>query len=307
MKKKCAVFSCLGLGDGLIALVLSNNLSLNGYDVTTFHPFLNQLQRWFPHLKIAPFPKKEMLPSILSEYERFFIPFEKSEWMQEIIQFCEKHYPERTIIINPIATSKTNYPYWENGRFNGNLSFVDNLQIFCRDILKLSHVVKTNGIKSPDFIRVGQHSKRVVIHPTSSRPGKNWPLEKYLALSNCLRDLGYDPALVLTAKEKKELNLSFEIPDLPSLEELAAFVAESGYMIGNDSGIGHLASCLGLPTLTICRNAKVANFWRPSWSKGLIVTPSSFVPNLKGLRWRDKHWKKWIPVRKVKRAFFKLS
>src|SRR5690348_18510042 len=39
----CAVFSCQGMGDGLISLVLSNNLHLNGAEATTFHPFLNEL------------------------------------------------------------------------------------------------------------------------------------------------------------------------------------------------------------------------------------------------------------------------
>ena len=34
---RAAVFSSKGIGDGLISLILSHNLHLNGYNVVTFH------------------------------------------------------------------------------------------------------------------------------------------------------------------------------------------------------------------------------------------------------------------------------
>jgi len=307
MNKKCAVFSCLGLGDGLISLVLAQNLSMNGHEVIAFHPFLKELQSWFSHLKIREFPTTDELPSHLKEFDHFYIFFEKSDWIQEIIAYCETHYPDKTTVLNPIATSNTDYPYWENGRFNGNLSFVDNLEIYCREILKLPVVVKNNGMQVPKDVIVHRYPSRVVIHPTSSRSGKNWPLKKYLELSSLLRENGYDPVLIVTEEEKRELKLQSETPKLDSLEKRTIFIAESGYMIGNDSGVGHLASCLGLPTLTICRNKQIAQFWRPAWSKGMVITPPSLVPNLKGFRWRDKFWKHYISVSTVQKAFLELA
>lgn len=306
MERKCAVFSCLGLGDGLISLVLAQNLSLNGYEVVAFHPFLNQLQSWFPRLKIRAFPNRDQMPSVLAEFDHFYIFLEKSDWMKEILTYCETHYAEKTTVLNPIATSNTDYSYWENGCFNGRRPFVDNLEIFCRDILKLSHIVKNNGIQVPNCVIPHRYPSRIVIHPTSSRAGKNWPLKKYLELSDRLRNGGYEPVLLVTSEEKKTFQLQCETPELLSLEDRAVFISESGYMIGNDSGVGHLASCLGLPTLTICRSKQLAHFWRPAWSKGTVVTPPSFVPNLKGIRIRDKYWKNLIPVRTVEKAFLEL-
>ena len=99
--KRFAVFSCLGLGDGLIALVLSNNLHLNGYEVTTFHPFLEGLQEWFPYLPLRSFPLLKDLELVLKEFEHFFLIYEKSTWMQAILVHCQNHYPERTTILNP--------------------------------------------------------------------------------------------------------------------------------------------------------------------------------------------------------------
>src|SRR5580692_10458058 len=97
--KKYAVFSCKGLGDGLISLVLSNNLHVNGANVTTFHPFLQKMQCWFPHLSIRPFPSIEELV----HFDIFFFIYEKSPWMLPLIAHCEKQYPEQTFVLNPIA------------------------------------------------------------------------------------------------------------------------------------------------------------------------------------------------------------
>lgn len=294
MSERCAVFSCRGLGDGLIALVLSNNLRLNGRRVTTFHPFLSELEEWFPTLPIHPFPPVEAL----SAFDRFFIIYEKTPWMQLIIELCQKQYPDRTTILNPIATPNKDYPYWENGRFNGIYPFVDNLYAYCRDLLQLPVVTKSNGMGMPSGVIPRRYPQRVVLHPTSSRPGKNWPIEKFMRLAQKLKERGYDPVFILTPEEKKGMGIS-EAPDFSGIADIAKFVAESGAMIGNDSGIGHLASCAGLPTVTICRSRLAAQFWRPAWGPGRIVMPPSWIPNIKGLRWRDRYWQRWVGVSKV--------
>src|SRR3990167_7560491 len=127
MLQRCAIFSCMGMGDGLIALILSNNLQLNGHTPITFHPFLDGLQTYFPHLPIQRFPSPEKIAEALEGFDRFFLIYEKSAWMQAILAHCEKHYPDRTIVLNPIATPNRDYPYWENGQFDGRRTFVENL------------------------------------------------------------------------------------------------------------------------------------------------------------------------------------
>ncbi len=303
-QKRCAIFSCLGLGDGLIALTLSNNLFQNGLQTMTFHPFLHSLQDWFPYLPMQGFPHKERLLLELEGYHRFYIFFEKSQRMQQVIDFCNTNFPDRTLIINPIATKNTDYMYWENARFNGALPFVDNIQNFCRDIVKLCSITKENGIQATPSFMQNRFPKRIVIHPTSSRQGKNWPKEKFIKVAEKLKKKGFDPCFILTQEERKDWPCTnFPTPDLVDLRDLAGFICESGWMIGNDSGIGHLASCLGLRTLIISRSSKTSCFWRPSWSPGSVVHPSNLIPNIKGLRWRDRHWKTWISISKVVRAF----
>ncbi len=301
--KKYAVFSCLGLGDGLIALVLSNNLRKSGGEVTTFHPFLSGLQAWFPHLPICPFPSVDAL----AQFDAFFVIYEKSLWMKSILEHCEKHYPLRTIVLNPIATNNRDYPYWENGKFEGRRTFVDNLVVFCERELGFQGATKENGIVIPEGILAKRCLKRVILHPTSSRPGKDWPQEKFLKVAEVLKSQGYEPLFVLSAEERKVWDLTqIDAPVINDLESLAELVCTSGCMIGNDSGIGHLASCLGVPTVTVCRSYQTAQFWRPAWAEGRICAPHAWIPNMKGLRLRDQYWKKWVRASQVLKNFHDL-
>lgn len=294
---KTAVCSCLGLGDALLTLELSHNLFLNGHEVVTFHPFFTQVQHWFPHLPIRPYPVKA------EEFERFFIFYEKTEWMTAILDECLSKRRAETTVLNPIATPNTDYPFWEEGRFDGNKTFVENLYIFSRDVLKLPQSTRSNGIVIPEGVIPRKYQKRIVIHPTSSRPTKNWPKEKFLALAKELEKAGFEPFFVVGSKETKDWPeaLCFE-----SFSHLFTLVCESAYMIGNDSGIGHLASCLGLPTLILSKNARMSNFWRPGWTPGSICYPSAFLPNIKWLRLRDKYWHHCMSVKKVLKAFERI-
>lgn len=302
---RTAVFSCLGLGDGLISLVLSHNLVNNGWDVTTFHPSLKGLQGWFPRLPLMPFPAKEEMEKVLSEFDRFFLFFEKSEWMLSILEFCKARWPDKLTVLNPIATKRCDYPFWEGGKFDGQIPFVDNLLNFCRNSLQLPQVSNSNGITPPESVIIRRYPNRIVIHPKSSRESKNWPWEKFATLARQLENEGYEPWFALTNAEKATLP-PCRSPNLLSLSDTAQFVAESGAMIGNDSGIGHLASCLGLPTVTICRHKQASYFWRPAWTPGTVLTPPALIPNLKGMRWRDKYWKYCISVSRVQNAFIDL-
>lgn len=298
---KTAVFSCKGLGDGLIALVVSNNLQRNGDEVSTFHPFLSQLQSWFPHLPLLAFPSLEKL----AYFDRYIIIYEKTPWMQEVLAFCERNYPMKTFVLNPIATTNRDYPYWEIGKFDGKRTFAHNLMTFCADGLKVQKASMENGITLPNHICKKKYPKRVIFHPTSSRPGKNWPESKFIETARLLKDQNYDPIFILSKEEKNNWpSMPFSAPEFDSLSDVADFIAESGGMIGNDSGIGHLASSLGLPTVTICRSKMTSDFWRPAWAPNKVVLPPPYLPNLKGLRLRDKYWKQAISVSKVLKNYF---
>jgi heptosyltransferase III len=299
---RCAVFSCLGLGDGLLALVLSHNLQINGWEVTTYHPTLAQMQDWFPSLPIRPFPEEKNLKGALESFEHFFLFFEKSSWMQKILNFCQIYYPARLKILNPIASCHQDYPYWAEGEFRGDLPLLHNLQQYLKK-LNLKNISPDNGIRPLSGLEHKKHPHRILLHPTSSRQGKNWLFNKYFKLQKKLQEEGKEAVFIATVKEQRQLGI--QAPVFQTLSDLARYVYESSFFIGNDSGIGHLASVLGLQTMTICRHPKVGNFWRPAWHSNTLITPPSWIPNFKGMRLRDRFWSRWISVKRVWKAYKK--
>lgn len=180
----------------------------------------------------------------------------------------------------------------------------DNIAKSIAKLLKRKGTSKNNGLKVPGEFTHRQFASRIVIHPTSSTPQKNWSRDKYLALADMLRKLGYTVTFVVGPHEAKDWK---EATVFANLHTLATFIYESGYLIGNDSLLGHLASNLNIPTLIISDNRTRMHMWRPGWLKGEVLTPPSWLPNMKFLRLRENHWQKFISPRAVLSAFDNLT
>lgn len=307
MGQRAAIFCHNGLGDGVNSLVLSNNLHLNGWKVDTYQNAVGSMQSWFPHLHVEPYPSIEELPRILSAYEWFFIIHnDTDEFVLKLIQEGKRRFPDRLKVIYLYPSKNiVNEPYYTDCLVAPSLSIAENMRLFCDKILHLPKLTRSNGFIPPTGITSRKVPKRIAIHPTSARATRNWPKEKFIQLASHLQKEGFQPVFIPGIKEGWE-GLGFEIALFPNLDLLARFLYESGFLIGNDSGLGHLASALGIPTLTLCRRKTWANMWAPSFQKGIVVTPSSWIPNIRGFRIRDRHWKKFISVGMARRAFEKL-
>jgi hypothetical protein len=85
-----------------------------------------------------------------------------------------------------------------------------------------------------------------VIHPFSSSPRKNWPLEKFCSLARGLER--HMPVHWCRGSEDPPLPGAVQIDDL---YELACWLARARLYIGNDSGITHLAAAVGTPVLAV--------------------------------------------------------
>lgn len=312
MGSRAAVFCHNGLGDGIVGLVLSNNLHLNGFHVDTYQDLMGSMQNWFPHLPILSYPGVDAIEGILHRYDLFCVfQNDTSSFIQKLIQEGKKRFPDRVKVIYIYPSRHiVDEPYYQDARIDPHLPVAENLRRFCEKLLHLPRSTRSNGFIPPAELKSRLHAKRVIIHPTSSRPGKNWSREKYIEVSLQLRKEGYEPAWTLGPKEKSAwgelIELGFSLPDFETLDSLARYIYESGYLLGNDSGLGHLASFLGVPTLTLTRRPALAKLWAPSYAPGVVVTPSSLIPNIRGLRLRDRYWQKFISTQKVLRAFNRL-
>lgn len=311
--KKAAVYSHSGLGDGIISLVLSNNLHQNGWMVDTFHNGMQSLQSWFPHLPLLPYPTNPSISSHLDYYDKLIVFHnDSSEFILKLIEIGKKKDPDKIKVIYPYPTLGIRLkPYYQDSLLDPTKSIIEGLRIFCGEILQFPKTTLSNGLIAPLHLHFRKHPKRVVLHVASSRPGKNWLIERFVKLALHLKKKGMHPVFIAGGpKERKEyewlIEEGFDLPLFPHLDAVAQFLYESGYLIGNDSGLGHLASCMGIPTVTISRRKKVARFWRPAWTLGKIVVPHFLIPNIRGLRLRDRKWRFFISTGKVLRAFSNL-
>lgn len=314
MGLRAGVFCHNGLGDGINCLVLSNNLHLNGWQVDTFQNTIGSMQNWFPHLSVQPYPKLEELPRILSSYDWYFVvQNDTDEFVLQLIREGKKRFPDQIKVLYLYPSPNiVNEPYYLDCLTNPKASIAENMRLVCEKIIQLPKITKSNGFTPLSGLVKHKYPNRVVVHPTSARLTRNWPKEKFVKLALHLRKEGYELVFVPGGIKEQEdwrdvKNLGFEIQSFPSLDALSRFIYESGYLIGNDSGLGHLASALGIPTLTLCRRKAWANMWAPSFCKNIVITPASWIPNIRGLRLRDVHWKKFISVGKVIRGFKKLT
>lgn len=311
---KCAVFSTPGLGDGIIALTISNNLHRNGWDVITYHEQqLSELQDWFLHLKIEKFPPLEKIDEVLHSFDRIFVFYSDSSiFIKSLIDIGKKKDPTQIIVINPCFSRNVgNQFYYEDSFFDPNLCMVDNIKNFCAEVLHLPNTTKSNGIIAPQGLVHRKYENRIVIHPTSSKDGKNWPAKKYVKLALHLKKLGFNPKFIVGPHERGDWEWlekkDIEVPRFDRLDLLAKYIYQSGYFIGNDSGVGHLASCQNIPTLSIFRNKRFSKLWRPGWAVGKVIFPHPLIPNVFFYRLRDRQWKKFVPLKKVLKAFFQLN
>jgi hypothetical protein len=81
-------------------------------------------------------------------------------------------------------------------------------------------------------------------------------------------------------------------------------VYESGWFIGNDSGIGHLASNLGIPSISLFRRRRVAERWRPAWGLVDVVLPWQWVPSA---YLKERFWRHTLTCNRVLSAFARLT
>jgi heptosyltransferase-2 len=93
----------------------------------------------------------------------------------------------------------------------------------------------------------------ILVHTGAGQPIRVWPLERYRSLVASFRRKGYR-VQVACDPEQREWWLQTGETDVASprrVVELLALVDRAGAFIGNDSGPGHLAAFIGVPTFTL--------------------------------------------------------
>ena len=321
-----AVVPSMGLGDSLVYLVIASNLASAGYRVTMLSNHLASFAAWLPNLEMLPFPAVDDTLGIADAYdlvlsdcgsittsaasdrgmlaERFVfvgtLRVDPAYIKDHRTRLKQRVGPNKAEVMARLATCAGPMRVLHDD----SVSMVDQAVAFCQLKLGLESASADPGFIMPSTLKARRNSLRVMLHPSSYNEKKNWPHQKYLKLARRLRLQGYDPQFVISPKElalwSPRLGQEFPIPRFANARELAAYLYESGYVIGNDSGVGHLASALGVPVLTLFRKRRDGFCWRPGWGRNLVVRPVLSVGAFKN------SWKRFLSVGRVEKAFHLL-
>jgi ADP-heptose:LPS heptosyltransferase len=99
----------------------------------------------------------------------------------------------------------------------------------------------------------GEGAGTVLVHSGAARSTRVWPLAEFANIVDKLRGVGY-PVQVMCDEAQKAWWLTHgeeEVSLATNPAELCEMLTTARVFIGNDSGPGHLAAILGVPTFTI--------------------------------------------------------
>ncbi len=329
---KIGLFADIGLGDGLLWLILANNLQRCGYKASLYSNNIYQLRSWLKiDVKKLEYDKPDngytdfiaaldkfdlIIAETSSLIRRIYKEFPET-LRQRLVFISMKHRLDAELIFNYSLQNFTAAKQADQakqlyqmacaasgcavGALPG-VSLVNKMTFFCGNILEVKDATSDPSIFVPPGLSYRRYPKRVTIHPTSANPNKNWPPDRYINLARQLKDIGWDPVICVAPNEWDEWNNKvkeeFALPKFADITALASFMYESGYMIGNDSGPGHLASCLKIPALIVWKRFNDRR-WQPGWFFTELVSMPFKIPFV----YNTKYWHYFVPVKKVVKQF----
>lgn len=321
------------LGDSLLFLIIAYQLSRAGYDITYYSDYALELRDWIvENIKLKRLSDKNLLEtsewagydmilahisvinhkSYKAEQEqqiadRFvffnvgkFTPYQQN-FLGKALESLKRRVWEPKLFAKLLPLAKVDGALLH--QFGMKKPFAYRVCCFCKEVLGIQEATTENGLAPNKALNLQpkKYNKRVIIHPTSNEALKDWPVKKFIALAKKLKKVGFDPVFITSPKERfafQKIEKMFLMPVFSSVGELAKFIYESAYFIGTDSGIGHLASNLGISTLTILKSKNQDFRWRPGWSPSKVITPRLVF------KWQGKYyWKLFTSVNRVFEAF----
>jgi len=130
--------------------------------------------------------------------------------------------------------------------------------------------------------------RRLVLAPGANWPGKRWPVEHYAALAQALREEFDSLVLLGSAADVADAGGRLDGLALPTLDlmgrtsliEATAVMRQATLFVGNDSGLGHLASAAGIPSVTVFGPGRPERY-RPWGSRAsLLLAPDLALEKL---------------------------
>lgn len=140
-------------------------------------------------------------------------------------------------------------------------------------------------------------TKKAVIFPTTPNPKKNYWPRGFRKLARELAGSGWEVSFVVVPAELSRLEAEYQPFPVRAFSDLAGlidYLRDACIVISNDSGGGHLASMMGLHTVTITR--KPPDFvWRPGFNRANHVLSPLLTFKLGG----GHVWRPFVPYWRI--------
>ncbi|GLI52318.1 glycosyltransferase family 9 protein [Thermodesulfovibrio yellowstonii] len=234
---KALVYRMGGLGDSLLIYPILEILNKKGYDVTVWgNP------EYFRLAEISGFCIKTVFYEPKEQYDLKIIFSKNSEIL--------KNYQNNSIYINPIPTQQT----WIVDYYLKKLGFKNE---------------KFSKILPVPFSEI-KHNNLCIVHPGSGSKKKNPDLIFFFELEKFLKELGFDILYLLGPAETEFAEVFKNSVYIENPIEIAKLLSKANLYIGLDSGISHLSSYLGIPSIIIFGPTE-PQVWHPIGEKFLII------------------------------------
>jgi hypothetical protein len=292
---RIALVCAAGIGDALITSIAAHSLRKKGYQVTVFSRHLMGFGQWLEEGDYRPCA--EDWAETLHSFGAVLLQHDNTPRARSIVELRK--------LGMAVSVFYTNYRLSKHGPLENGYDYpfddcktmVDNT---CTALQVLFNIESRgqNSLLPPPHLVHRLNNQRVLIHPTSTSEEKNWLRKRFLRLANKLEKRGFEPLFILSPKERAQWPDSLNAHHYPTLADLASAIYESGAFIGNDSGPAHLASYLSIPLAVICQGRQMP-LWSPGWHRPLLIQPPQWVPNIKGMRFRENKWKYFVTTKHV--------
>lgn len=261
MKPKLLVLELWGIGDLIIASPFLREAS-QSFDVTLLAQGYAEEMRphFWPDVRVLPFRMPWTVHR--GKYRLYRWPWMKLAGL--VRQMRREHFE---IAVSARWDPRDDAVMWLSGarqrigfpRMGSGISETDSLSRpgpITHRSERWRIIANTLGLRVPPVVEavkpVGRRRGTILIHSGAGKALRVWSLDRFQALAKRFRQEGYsvqlacDPGQGSWWKEHGEPDVRMPT----DLKELLELVNAAGAFIGNDSGPGHVAGYMGVPTFT---------------------------------------------------------
>jgi ADP-heptose:LPS heptosyltransferase len=161
------------------------------------------------------------------------------------------------------------------------------------------------GLRLSERVQISARAPRsegpVILHAGAAQPVRVWPLERVAALRTHLSERGFEVRVLCDALQREGLaRLGVDAVAPNTLEALMNELVACRAFVGNDSGPGHIAAALSVPTFTIF-GPQLPEMFLPVHPRASFIPgrPCPYKPCYDSCRFARPHCIEDLPVDEV--------